>query len=230
MSDEPNSIALVKDLAGAVSMQATLANRIWIAMMTVAFFAVVPRVPAQDGNLSLPFNLGEVGPTWFHSVVFAIFVVMVIAFAVAHAQQVIAQKLAQTTLDTLEAGFNSKRELRPREWFDLWRVPSLLRVSPLAQSLKGKHSRTVGGGPVWLRLVSVSYYALLKIVSLVVYFGMPACALWLAFNIVPASGVLREASRIAGVIAGVALLQVLVSDFVYSIEVLRYLWNPNKNP
>jgi len=72
---------LVQELAAAVSTQAQVVNRLWLALMTVALFGVLPRLPAKDGNVSLPFSLGEVDPKWFHSVVFSILVVLTIAFA-----------------------------------------------------------------------------------------------------------------------------------------------------
>ena len=81
MSDERERRELVKELANAVSTQANVANRAWLAMMTVALFAVLPRVPAKGGNVSLPFNLGEVDPVRFHAVALSIFVVLVITFA-----------------------------------------------------------------------------------------------------------------------------------------------------
>ena len=196
-------------------------------MMTVALFAVLPRVPTNNGNVSLPFNLGEVDPTWFHAVVFSILVVLVIAFASAHAQQVRAQKLAHAVIDSLAADLESGDPIRPREWFDMWRMPSLMRVAPLAQSLRGRHQfyATKQGCSTWLRLVSIGYYGLLKLASLVVYFGLPGWALWQAH--VSASltaGVLRDILMVGGFLAGVALLQVFLSDARYAVAVLQHLW------
>src|ERR1700680_2883174 len=92
--------AIVKELADAVSTQAQVTNRSWLGLITVSLFAVLPRVPTRDGNVPLPFSLGEVSPVWFHGIVFVILIVMAIAFASAHAQQVRAQKLAQSVVDS----------------------------------------------------------------------------------------------------------------------------------
>jgi len=224
--DERERRALVKELAGAVSVQAQVANRAWLSLITVALFAVLPRVPTKDGNVSLPFSLGEVDPIWFHAVVFFILVVLTIFFAAAHAQQVRAQKLAQTVVDSLGADRTSDDSVHPRELFDMLRVPSLNRVAPLAQMLMGRYQfyATVGRCPKWLRVVSVSYYGLVKLVALVVFFGLPVWALWHAYGMVSLAGCLRVALAAGGSVAGVTLVQVLITDAIYMSEILRHLW------
>jgi hypothetical protein len=64
--------------------------------------------------------------------------------------------------------------------------PSLSRVAPLAQSLRGQHQffSTKKQCPKWLRKASVIYYVLLKTVSMLVYFGFPAWAFLKAFTTV----------------------------------------------
>lgn len=132
---------LVRDLAGAVSAQAQVANRSWLALTTVALFALIPQTANTAGKIALPFNLGEVAPIWFHGLVFSMLTVLAIVFASAHTQQVRAQKLTQKVIDSLgdSLGGTVGRLIHPREYFDIWRTPSLIRVAPLAQALRGKY-------------------------------------------------------------------------------------------
>jgi len=123
MSDD-NNHKLVKELATAVSTQAQVANRMWLALMTVALFAVLPHVPTKSGNLSLPFSLGEVNAMWFHRVVFAILVVLAVAFASAHAQQIRSQTLAQGSFSASLSRVGG--HIHPREFFDMLRAATAL--------------------------------------------------------------------------------------------------------
>jgi hypothetical protein len=77
--------------------------------------------------------------------------------------------------------------------------------------------------PTWLRITSGVYYGLLKLASLIVYFGLPGWALWQAHRNVSLAGGPRYAFLIGGSLAAATLLQVLLSDTVYSAKVLWHL-------
>lgn len=216
----------VKELATAVSTQAQVANRAWLALTTVALVAVIPHVRKENADLALPFGLGEVNSIVFGTVAFSILVVLAIAFAAAHAQQIRAQKLAQRELDSLSKDDPSGKGLHPREMFDMWCLPSLNRVAPLAQLLRGKYQFFPDSSncPVWLRRVTVAYYVLLKVASIVVYYGLPGWALWQAHGSLKYSGEVGLIFALGAVIAGVALVQIVLSDVAYSWRVIRHLW------
>jgi hypothetical protein len=216
----------IKELATAVSTQAQVANRAWLALTTSALVAVIPHVPKENGNLALPFGLGDVKPTVFDTVAFSILVVLAIAFAAAHAQQIRAQKLAQREIDSLRDEAPSSEGLHPRELFDMWCLPSLNRVAPLAQLLRDKYQFFSDSPkcPKWRRLISVAYYALLKVASMVVYYGLPGWALWQAHSSVKHAGAVGLILLLGSVIAGVALIQIFLSDVAYSSRVIRHLW------
>lgn len=228
VSKPSDRLTLVRELANAVSTQAQVVNRTWIALMTVALFGILPRSAPHDGDVSLPFNLGQVDPIWFHSVIFCILVVLVIAFASAHAQQVRAQMLAHTVVDSMLTTEAMQDEVHLREWFDMCRLASLTRVAPLAQLLRGKFQffASTGNCPTWLRLLSVVYYVLLKLVSLLVYFGFPGWALWRAYQYISTSSqLLWYLFVIGGSLAGLTLLHVSISDLWYAWKILCYLWH-----
>lgn len=226
MSDERDKWELVKQLATAFSTQAQVANRTWLGLMTVALFAVLPRVPGKDGNAPLPFNL-QVSAIWLQTAVFAMLVVLAVAFAAAHAQQVRALRLAHDIIDSLTTDLGPE-EVRPRDLFDISLVPSLNRVAPLAQFLRDTYQFLAGSKsyPMALRLATVGYYAFLKFASLIVYFVLPFWALWKAYGSVSVSGRLWVILVTGGfVLAAVVLFQVLVSDVVDAWRrVLPRLW------
>ena len=90
MTQEGDDRGIVKELAAAVSTQAQVSNRIWLALMTVVVVAVLPRVSQVDGGrkgVPLPLGLGDVDPVWFDALSFALLVILTIAFAAAHASK-----------------------------------------------------------------------------------------------------------------------------------------------
>jgi hypothetical protein len=91
-----NDLKHAKSLADAASAQAQAANRMWVAMMTIALFAVLPH-PAGS-TVSLPFGFGSVPVSAFYVVVYPLLVILVIAFSSAHSQQIMAQVKAQHDL------------------------------------------------------------------------------------------------------------------------------------
>lgn len=217
------SIRMVKELATAVSTQAQVANRFWIALMTVALFALLPRVsPKETQSINLPLGLGSVEPASLNPFLFAMLVVLIVAFAAAHAQQVRAQKLAQDQIDTMVA---SDGELHPRELFDMFRQPSVIRVAPLAQSLRGQFQffSTAKECPALLWWSSVVYYAVLKVASIGIYFLLPGWALWAIGKHLHDSHNLSTALLLPAVVASFALIQVMLADLFYSFRVLKHL-------
>ena len=218
--------SLVTELAGAVSTQAKVANRAWLSLITVALFAVLPRAFSKEGNVSLPWNIGEVEQVWFHAIAFLILVVLTIFFAAAHAQQIRAQRLAQTVVDSLVVSQISGDIIHPRELFDMLRMPSLNRIAPLAQLLRGKYQFYVNMErcPAWLRIISTGYYGAIKLVSYLVFFCLPAWALWRAYGMVSLTGWWRVLFTTGGCVAVITLLQVLLTDAIYTAKVLQHLW------
>ena len=232
MIEEPKSSTLVKDLAEAVSIQAQVANRAWISLTTVALFALVPQASVQNGNTSLPFGI-KVDLEWFPLVVFCVLVVLIIFFSSAHAQQMRAQKLAHSVIDSLDTKHHADNIVHPRDLFDMLRMPSLNRVAPLAQLLKGSTPGT-SKYSIWRRIVAVSYYILLKLVGLVVFFGLPGAALWHSLDKFSHSGLYRfqfvaGAAITISIVAAVALVQVSLTDFLLISGPIKHLWKTSES-
>ena len=72
-------------------------NRAWLALMAVAALVLIPRTDSAD--VTLPFSLGTVSRASFYSIALTLLVAVTIAFAAAHAQAFLGQKLARKFID-----------------------------------------------------------------------------------------------------------------------------------
>jgi hypothetical protein len=219
MADDRASI--VRELAAAASAQSQVANRYWIALITVCLIAVLPR--PKEAEMSLPFDVGPIEPSSFYLAMFALLVVLNIAFASAHAQQIRVQRLAHRGLDHLGEAPLLGIGIHPRDLFDAFRLPSVIRLAPLPQLLRGLDSG-ISSSPVlprWRKKMAVTYYVLLKIASWLVYFGFPCVALWITFVRTQASGWLLVILGGGAFISTVSLIHVLLVDIWYVNRVKR---------
>jgi hypothetical protein len=155
---------------------------------------------------------------------FSLLVVLIMAFASAHAQQVRAQRLAQRALDELGES-RVLAGLHPRDLFDALRVPSVNRVAPLAQLLRGRDAffGNVVKVPPWRNRISQVYYLFLKALSWIVYFGFPTVALWMTFGRIEATGWLGSMLFLAGFLATIPLVQVFLVDVTFVLYVRRVI-------
>lgn len=215
---------LIKELAEAVSTQARVANRLWLTLITVVVFAFfrLAGVGEEAQTVPLPFDLGPVSTTYLYPILFAILVILAVAFASAHAQQVRAHRLARRYIDSLST---TNTMIHPQELFDILLQPSVVRVAPLAQSLRCKYQfhSTAADCPVWLWRASVVYYEALKVGAIGIYFLLPAWALWSLGEKLWKTNAVPGIFWIFSAIAGFALVQVIITEVVVCFEVLRHL-------
>jgi hypothetical protein len=217
----------VKELAAGVSVQTQVANRVWLALITVALVAVLPRGTNKNPDLSLPFGFGTVDSTLFYPVAFSILAVLAVAFAAAHAQVIRAGVQAQKIIDSLPKVSFAQIGMDPRGVFDMERIPSLNRVAPLAQLAIGQFS-AITGHRWWVRGLGVLYYLLLKVLSVLVYYGLPGLAVTQACTNASRHELNNMAfslfAKIALSAALLALVHVFLSDVRYSYGVAKRLW------
>jgi hypothetical protein len=200
--------------------------------MTVSFIVLFPRI--ESGNpqsvATLPFNLGQVPTATFFPLAFLILAILVIALASSHAQQVRASRLAQRIIDGLPKYLTSEKiTLHSRYLFDILRVPSLTRVAPLAQIIRGdsRLPEEEQQASVLRRGLSTLLYVVLKLVTLVVFFVLPGAALVYCYGRASRAGLGGPPLRgiqVAGLLALLALLIATVADIGYGIGAGERLW------
>lgn len=222
---EKESRELVKDLAEAVSTQSEAANRTWLALITVALFALVPHT--SEASIPLPFSLGDVPQAWFYGFAFTLLWALAVAFAVVHSQQVRAQKLAQTIIDSLGSSLGPSCNIHPRDYFDICRKASLIHVASLAQSLRGKYQFYTAKteAPTWLLIATIFAYAGWKVIAFSIYFVVPFWALWQTHENFSTTGLLHTYNEIGTWAGSIALGQVLVLDILHAGKILTHLWH-----
>lgn len=215
MKAETNEdIELVRTLAQAVSEQAQVANRTWIALVSVSVYGSLPH---RSDVVALPFGLGDASREWFYVVICLLLAVLSVAYAAAQAQQSRAHRLAQFQLSSRGNALISGTHLHPRDLFDSLRVPSLSRVAPLPQLLQGRkafYSTGMSVSRVRRRLATLYYYSL-KLLTWLVFYVAPGAALWGAFGKAEVDGWQSCVLATFAVVASLALLQVLADDVVY---------------
>jgi hypothetical protein len=215
----PEQSALIKDLASAVSTQAQVANRLWLTLMTVALFALYHKAGPASTAGEIPLLPGwlAVQPADLYPVLLLILAVLCVAFASAHAQQVRAQKLARKQMRHLRS---TESGVNPAELFDMLCQPSVIRVAPLAQSLRQKYQfhDTADGCPEWLRYTSGAYYVVLKISAIAIYFLLP---LWALLSVTTRIyEMVSWIMLIPALLAGCTVLQVAINELIDGYDIL----------
>lgn len=226
LEEEQSIPPLLRDLVDAASTQARVTNRVWLLLVVVSLLVVLPRSP--DQRVTLPFELGSVEASYFVFVALPMLSVLVIAFCTSHAQTIRVQLLAYRTFASKTN--TSTDNLDIRDLFDALRIPSVSRVAPLAQVLRGKHQffPDKPNCPRWIVYTTAVYYVLLKILCIIVYLGFPAGALIIAcsqYKSTPIVNPVPEWSKWfvwAFVFAAiVALFQTFIAEFIHIVKALQ---------
>jgi len=219
----------IRDLAAAVSLQSKVANRLWLTLMTVVVFSLLQMAaPQQQTQVSLPLNLGAIPMGILYPVLFAILIILTVAFSSAHAQQVRARKYANRYINLLPT---TEKEPHPRELFDMLCQPSIARVAPLAQTLRGDYQffETIKDCPAWRWHTSTVYYAILKASAIGIYFLLPGWALLSVGLQLWRKDIVPVPLLTLAPIGLIPLLQVTVSEVVDAWGILRTVKRPSRH-
>lgn len=177
---------IVKDLAAAVSNAARIQNRYWMALLAVSLFVLIPRPPVANDpvKVSLPFDLGTVEPSWFLAASTLMLSVLLIVFCAAQVHLVRVLEFMHEILRERRRNGLATSKIDERDLISALQLPSLSRVAPLAQVLKGKYRffHNKAGCPKWRLLVSGLAYVLWKLLSFGVWLALPGWALFSAWS------------------------------------------------
>ena len=179
INDIPSAL---KDLAAAASTQARVANRYWLVLLVIGVFAAVPK-KVSNGYIELPFKLGSIEEHDYVLLGLLMLTVIIIAFCSAHAQTLRVQEfihrmLCKNSFGSMPGGHDG------RDYFDALRHPAITRVAPRPQLARGKHQFFVDKDDVSQHRKSITliYYLFLKLLSILIYFGLPVTALFIAVS------------------------------------------------
>jgi hypothetical protein len=177
--------SVLKDLADASTKSAEVQNRYWLALAVASLFVVIP--PSDDAQgvattKMLPFGLGSVDSPWFAVLSVLLLSVLVIAFCAAQAhlirtQELVARILTQRREKGAKLAGNDERDI-----LDALRMPSLSRVSSLAQAIRGRHQFFADKSQISATMlrVTTALHVFWKLLVLVVWLLFPAVALGFA--------------------------------------------------
>lgn len=180
-----DSTQIIKDLAEAASNQIKIGNRIWISLIVLSIFVILPRQFIPGTRMySLPLGLPDVEYIYFYFVSILLLSVFIIAFCQAHAQSLRALKLAHRVINKIRDNKLANDTIYPRDFFDMLIIPSFSRVAPLALLMKGKYQFFPERDecPIFLCGLPTLYYIILAILSIIVYYWVPAIALAIALT------------------------------------------------
>ena len=225
-----NRSSVVKELAEATSAQSQVANRYWIALITVALVSLL----AEPSNkpVTLPLDFGEIPPSRFYFAAFWLLAVLTTAFSSAHAQVVRVQRMAHNSMDDLGDDPLFDSSVHPRDYFDAIRLPTVNRLAPLAQLFRGRESRfgNPDNVPSWRQRCSGLYYIALKTTSWFFYFIMPGVALWTSYYRTGMSGWVQFVSATVAGISTLALAHVFIVDVIGLKEVSSVIMESKPSP
>lgn len=181
---------VVKTLAGAVSGATRVQNRYWMALIVVSLYVLIPRSPlssAETVKVSLPFGLGDVAHSWFFATSTLILGVLLIVFCAAQVHLVRVLEFTHEILKTRRSAHLAQSKFDERDMLSALLLPSLSRVAPLAQVIKGKHRffHNKSDCPQWRLILSGALYVIWKGIAVGVWLAVPALALrsaWLGYR------------------------------------------------
>lgn len=173
---------IIKCLAEAVSLQTRIANRIWMALIFLAAYVLIPRVTDSE-KIILPFGLGTVMDKHFYLISYTSLVVLYISFCVAYIQAMRSSILAQKAIAALTDKWQMQNIIHLRDIYDSIRLPSLFRVAPLAQMLLGENQFMASRKPISsIKMFCIQIiFIFLKIFAICVYLLLPTYSLYKCF-------------------------------------------------
>lgn len=174
-------LAFIKEIAQGVSTQARFANRLWLSLMLFAL-VVLPQMLNHPKEIKLPFGLGQVDATVVYLVSCPIMAVLLVTFLNAHVQQARATIFGHRMINELSKEYDSNAWPSDlRIMYDIMRLATFIRVSPLPLLPKDKYHFNPENCPNWLSCLTKTYYLALKCMGLLVYIFLPSVLLVVLF-------------------------------------------------
>lgn len=173
-----NEFDLLKELRDGYSAQTKTSNKYWGLLMLASVISV-SNYRNTEKLIDLPFSLGKVSQTDFHSFILLLICTLAIAFASAWLQQLRTRNLIQKVIDDIPEDKKYIKKIHIQDLFDSTSLQTFNRVSPIAQVMQGKNQFFGEENPRrGRRFLGATTYLLLKIPTSIIIFLFPLFALY----------------------------------------------------
>lgn len=226
----------IVQLMNGCSVQTRVATRLWVALAFVSLLAIMPNQtgprPPINTKVDLPFSLGKVNRSDFYPFATLVISILIVGFGSANTQSTRSRKLIQKAIVALEDSVDLPGKIYLLDAFDAMTTPSINRTAPLAQNLQGSYQFYPMSQecPASRTLLSAAYYITLKSLSFLVMYCFPAYALISSFQ---QGGLTSWDARpwnihvvffwFAATIALIILLQLFITDILYTKDALKHI-------
>jgi hypothetical protein len=211
MGDQLEIPDVIKDLAGGISAASEVQNGYWLALAVASVFVMLPQTTNADGKATvykLPFDLPEMGATWFAVIGVLLLSGLIVAFCAAWANLIESETLARQVLDACAPrDKDASKHVLANRYLAQQRKPSLTLVSSLWNPYEARWKVP---------------YCVYKGLVLAAWLGLPAVALgWAVWRYVHTlyvgwmGYVFPFVVWIAASIAAVALLRAAQLEIVF---------------
>lgn len=181
-------------MTNGLSNHIRTAPRLWLALAvisiaTISFSGKTVDTTSQESisktTVSLPFNIGEISKKQFYPFSASLLSILIISFGAAQSQSIRSRKLVNKALREMEKHIKLPGGCDLRDSIDVILVNSINRTVPLAQLLLGKYQfyPQKNKQPRLIKVIAVAYQIILKLLSYLVVYALPAYALYLSFHI-----------------------------------------------
>lgn len=180
--EEPKIPDYFSKLLEGCSAYAKLAAQFWIPTAVISILTISP-VKLPNGKNQLPFNLGEVSDNDFYPFTFTVISLLLICFGSTICQAIRTRVLIQRAIKQLKETHIFNNCIYLQDLVDGVLYPALNRVAPLAQVLHGKKQFFPEAATASLlsRILTSTYYTMLKMVVTIAIYGLPSYALIVSF-------------------------------------------------
>jgi hypothetical protein len=170
--------SLIKDLMDGHSTQNQLASKLWTTLAVASIITVLP-YEITNTKIAIPLIDKEVSPDYFYSFCAMLISILFITFCNQHVQVIRSRKFLQRAIDAMTNKYLIPEKIHIQDVIDCTITSHLNRVAPLAQLFQGKYTffPESNNRPRYIRIFSFSYYVIIKVLTLSVFYGLPVLAL-----------------------------------------------------
>jgi len=223
---------ILKDLSSGYSNHNKFVNTHWFA---IAIISILILMPGQESStaINLPFNIGQVKNTDFYPFAAVLLGLLIISFGSIQIRSVRTKKLIEKVICEIKEKDGNIYGIDLRDIFDSIIEPSIFRLAPIAQFIRGKYQffHNSENCPKYLKILSTFYFFILKLISYLVIYFLPFYAMLKCYQLGDLLSTKYQLMNIPIVIIWaidflslIVLLQLFISDFTFFIKSLKNIY------